>query len=71
MSRMFAVFLTLNAAFLAQQPTAHPIGVKAELLFADDSESIEPKSAWHTVVPAVVVESGALKKLSQNVWNGC
>ena len=42
MSRMFAVFLTLNAAFLAQQPTAHPIGVKAELLFADDSESIEP-----------------------------
>jgi hypothetical protein len=61
MSRMFAVFLTLNAAVLAQQPPPHPIGVKGELLFADDFESIEPKSAWHTVVPAFVVENGALK----------
>ncbi len=61
MRRMLALFLTLNASVWAQPIPAHPIGVKGELLFADDFESITPQSKWHPVCPTFVVENGALK----------
>ena len=49
-----------QAADIAVIPQ-RPIGVKKELLFADDFEGAEHPPAWHKVVPTFAFEQGALK----------
>ena len=52
-----------SSAFAAELPVipAESIAKKKELLFSDDFEGAEPAKVWHKVVPAFVVEKGALK----------
>src|SRR5262245_27546264 len=51
---------TVLAADLPQVPEK-PLGVKKELLFADDFEGTERPRVWHRVVPTFAFERGMLK----------
>lgn len=58
-----ALLLIANATFAVDLPPipSQPIGVRQELLFADDFEGTEVAKPWHKVVPTFVIEKGVLK----------
>jgi len=61
---LFLMTLALvNIGLAADLPPVpeKPIGVKKELLFADDFEGAERPSVWHRVVPTFAFENGMLK----------
>src|SRR5215467_14774496 len=65
MNRAFlaALLLVSVSAIAADLPPVpeRPIGVKKELLFADDFEGAERPRVWHRVVPTFAFERGMLK----------
>jgi hypothetical protein len=63
-SRLFIVLSALTVSALGQTKAPIPqaaLGVKQELLFADDMNGSEHDKRWHRVVDTFVFENGALK----------
>jgi hypothetical protein len=59
MRSLLPLLLALSASVFAEP--IRPIGLKGDLLFADDFESTVPLGSWHPVVPTFVIEAGTLK----------
>jgi hypothetical protein len=60
---VISVCVLTDAAVAAELPPVpeQPLGVKKELLFADDFSGESHSPLWHRVVPTFVIEDGMLK----------